>query len=154
MRTLPSIAPLVEPQPFQLCSLRAFFTTLGVGETASTFAGLALSAIVCWWMIVTWKRGTTEVGFAVLLVSTILISPHETVYDLVLLAPALLLLADAHLDAPSGSPVWPLLIAAYLLALSGGIVRVTHVQLASPVLVGLLYFAAKPARAHARLANL
>jgi hypothetical protein len=143
MRTLPSIAHLVEPQQFQLCSLRAFFTTLGAGDTAATAGGLVLSALACWWMIVAWTRGTSEAGFAALLITTILISPHETVYDLVLLAPALLLLAQAFFDAPGASPVWPLLIATYLLALTGGIVRVTHVQLASPVMLGLLYLTAR-----------
>lgn len=141
LRSLPAIAPLVEPQQFQLCSIRGFFTALDVPGRWATIASLGTSAVVCWWMLVAWSRRSRRVGFAVLLAGTILISPHETLYDLVLLAPALLLLAEENLACGGGQRMWVLLGAVYLLALSGAIVRDTHVQLASPVLIAVVYFA-------------
>jgi alpha-1,2-mannosyltransferase len=92
---------------------------------------------------VAWTRRPDGVGAAALLIGTILISPHETVYDLVLLAPAFLLLAEVNLERAHDPRLWALLGAAYLLAMTGGFVRVTHVQLASPILVTLLYLAVR-----------
>ena len=56
LSTLPAIAPLVEPQQFQLCSLRGFFTALGVPGPPATVLSMALSAVVCWWVVVAWTR--------------------------------------------------------------------------------------------------
>jgi len=67
----------------------------------------------------------------ILLVAAVLVSPHLTVYDLVILAPAFLLLVDWTLDhsAENQSSRFQLLIySCFILFLLGPIVRVIHVQ--------------------------
>jgi hypothetical protein len=135
---LPRIAPLVEPKPFQLCSLRGFFTVLGLPEPWST-ATYAISAIlVCAWLLRLWKTRSFDVAFACLLIASVLIAPHATVYDLVLLAPAFILLANAGIADRQGTGMWAAMYAAYLLPFMAGLVQALHVQLASPVLLLLM----------------
>ena len=72
---------------------------------------------------------------------TVLVSPHLTVYDLVILVPAFLLLADwliAHSNAPPGH-AGTLLYLVYALPLLGPLARWTHVQLSVIAIAGLLY---------------
>jgi hypothetical protein len=76
------------------------------------------------------------------LLSTVLLAPHLTVYDLVVLAPAFLLLADWIVTQPH-SPATPhlklLLYLAFPLPLLGPLARWTHFQLSVPVMAALLY---------------
>jgi hypothetical protein len=81
-----------------------------------------------------------EVRYAALLLATVLVSPHLTVYDLVILTPALLLLGDwvmTHRD--SASPIPMLLYAYYLLFLLGPLARITHLQLSVLAMAALLW---------------
>jgi hypothetical protein len=72
-----------------------------------------------------------------------MVAPHLTVYDLVILAPAFLLLADWLADQPSNSPApWlgTVLYLIYALPLLGPFARWTHVQL-SVIAIGTgIYF--------------
>jgi len=78
--------------------------------------------------------------FSVLLLATVLASPHLTVYDLVILAPAFLLLADWMRGKPSYAPwLGPLLYAGYILPLLGPLARWTHVQVSVVAMSVLLW---------------
>ena len=88
-----------------------------------------------------WRSGASlEVRYPALLLATVLVSPHLTVYDLVILAPAFLLLSDwavAHRD--SAPPVFPLLYACYPLFLLGPLARIIHVQLSVVAMTALFW---------------
>jgi hypothetical protein len=64
----------------------------------------------------------------VLLLAPMLVSPHLTVYDLVILAPAFLLLADWARGRSDVSRLGSLLYASYILPLAGPLARWTHAQ--------------------------
>ena len=81
-----------------------------------------------------------SVKYSALLLATVLIAPHLIVYDLVILAPAILLLADwAISQVPSRRYVGVLLYLVYLLPLLGPYARWTHVQVSVVAMSGLLY---------------
>jgi hypothetical protein len=83
--------------------------------------------------VLIWKRTPSlRLRFSSLLFATVLVAPHLTVYDLVILAPAFLLLADWMLALPiSQSPRWlgTLLYLVFVLPLLGIPVALwTHIQ--------------------------
>jgi len=80
--------------------------------------------------------------YAALLLATVLVSPHLTVYDLVILAPAFLLLTDwalAHREQPFAHSVLVLVYSCYPLFLLGPLTRMTHLQLSVLAMTGLLW---------------
>jgi hypothetical protein len=80
--------------------------------------------------------------YPALLLATVLLAPHLTVYDLVILAPAFLLLSDwiiSQPDHPATRHLKLLLYLAFVLPLLGSLARWTHVQLSVPVMAALLY---------------
>jgi len=124
------VMPQLEPRLYQMHSLRAFWTLL-IPSPQVAFWIYAISAgFVLWVALRCWKSGTDlRLRYSALLIATVLVAPHLTVYDLVILAPAFLLLADwakAHrLALPWLGPV---LYACYILPLAGPLARWTHVQ--------------------------
>jgi len=77
------------------------------------------------------------------LLATVLVAPHLTVYDLVILAPAMLLLADwllAQELLPATGRMGTLLYLVYVLPLVGPLARWTHLQLSVIAMSALLYF--------------
>jgi hypothetical protein len=69
------------------------------------------------------------------------VSPHLTVYDLVILAPMLLLATDwFQYPSPAHGIRWiaPLLYLVYALPLVGPLARWTHIQLSVIAMVALL----------------
>jgi hypothetical protein len=80
--------------------------------------------------------------YSSLLLATVLVAPHLTVYDLVILAPAILLLADWILSqTPSSSTrrLGYLLYLIYSLPLLGPLARFSHVQLSVLAMVAAVY---------------
>ncbi|MEP6919092.1 MAG: glycosyltransferase family 87 protein [Acidobacteriota bacterium] len=145
LRLLPAVADLLEPNLSQMCSLRGVVQLLGVPEPWGLAAYAAASSIVLAVLVHSWRTRPPAVGVALLLLATILVAPHATVYDLVILAPALILLAN---KAAAASPVHvPWLYAAYLAPLSGGLAALTHVQLIAPVLCVLFWTVVRTTRA-------
>jgi hypothetical protein len=130
-----------EPRPYQMHSLRAFWNLLIPWETpalvlwtACAFAALVL-ALRCWKR--TFSLGTR---FSVLLLATVLVSPHLTVYDLTILAPAFLLLAEeAVAEDVRRKSAGLLLYLSYLLPLLGPLAMWTHLQLSVPAMAALLW---------------
>jgi hypothetical protein len=110
--------------------------------SGAAFGLYAISAIVVLaWTIGIWRwRESLSLKYSALLLATVLISPHLTVYDLVILAPAMLLLTDwliSHRSAPQGTGTLIYLTCA--LPLLGPFTRWTHMQLSVIVMAGLLY---------------
>lgn len=138
-----SIMPWLEPKPYQTHCLRTFWSMLVPWAAASAFlyavSGLAVIIVVG----ALWKRGdqvAPSLRYSALLLATVLISPHLTVYDLVILAPAILLLADSALANPSSRGVLgTLLYFVYVLPLLGPLARWTHLQLSVIAIAALLW---------------
>jgi hypothetical protein len=133
MRHVSAAWPQLEPKPYQTHSLRAFWSMLIPWN--DPFGLYVLSALVVLGVtIAIWKRCALplSVKYSSMLLATVLVAPHLTVYDLVILAPAFLLLADWLVgQSPTASIRWlgTLLYLAYMLPLLGPFARWTHVQL-------------------------
>ncbi len=140
---VPSQLPLLEPKLFQTHSLRTFWTMLLPWPrldlalyTVTALLTLALAAR-CWQSSL-----SLPLRYSALLLTTVLVAPHLTVYDLVILAPAFLLLSDWIVVQPSqaNSPNLKLLLyLAFILPLVGPLARWTHLQLSVPVMLAILY---------------
>jgi hypothetical protein len=129
--------------PIQMHSLRSFCTLLiPSAEIAlalyilSSIAVIAMAAVI-------WKSSVPlALRFSALTLAAVLVNPHLFVYDLLVLAPALLLLLDWTLSngQPSSSAPLPLLLyLAYVLPLLGPLSRWTHIQLSVPAFAALLW---------------
>jgi hypothetical protein len=151
MMSIPRIDNLLEPHPGD--SLRAFFRVFVPVESIALGLYVAASLAV---IIVTarlWRSGAAfELRASAILVATILISPHAFAYDLVLLAPAFLLLAN-WMAAQGGAPsrqlhlqvVWSLcaLFMAPLLAAIPAVLRLQFSVTAMAVLLAALQQASR-----------
>jgi len=140
---VPRLLPLLEPKPYQTHCLRTFCTMLVPWPSAS-FALYIISAIVVSGLTVAcWRsRLPLSLRYSALLLSTVLLAPHLTVYDLVILAPAFLLLSDWLVGQPDQSATLYLKLLLYLafaFPLLGPLARWTHFQLTVPVMAALLY---------------
>jgi hypothetical protein len=107
----------------------------------SLAAYLAASAALIVVAVRSWRSGAPgPVRVAVVLLTTVLVDPHLNVYDLVVLAPMFLLVADWIAAGPSlpdrrGVGGW--LAAAFALPLLGPAAAITHVQLSVLAMAGL-----------------
>jgi hypothetical protein len=87
--------------------------------------------------------------------AAVLVTPHLTVYDLVILAPALLLLGDwalANPQYPASPGARALLYLSYALPLLGAVTQITQVQLSVVAFAALAWtmrplFVSEPATA-------
>lgn len=140
---VPDMLPLLEPKLYQLHSLRGFWELSGLPpRIAETCLGISL-VIVLALAYRAWHRSRSlEIRFASLLVATVLVAPHLTIYDLVILAPAFLLLANWTLDHRFPSMVICLYLC-FVLQLIGPLARWTHVQLTVVAITALLYLLEK-----------
>jgi hypothetical protein len=136
--------PLLEPKPYQTHCLRTFWSML-IPSSGFASGAYGISAfVVLAAAIALWRR---EFGIALsircsaLLLATVLVSPHLTIYDLVILAPALLLLADWLIGAADtrSRTAGTALYLVYALPLLGPLARWTHVQLSVIAMSALLY---------------
>lgn len=145
---VPRVLALLEPRAYQTHSLRTFWTML-VPWPPVSFVFYTISAVlICGLTIACWRsRATLSLRYSVLLLATVLLAPHLTVYDLVILAPAFLLLSDWLLAKAAESAdqyfearhLKTLLYFAFVLPLIGPLARWTHLQLSVPVMVTLLF---------------
>ena len=140
---LPSLLPLLEPRPYQTHSLRTFWSMLVPWNSASFSFYLITALLVLVLTIACWRsRLPLPLRYSALLLATVLLAPHLTVYDLVILAPAFLLLSDwivTQPDHPAVPQLKLLLYLAFVLPLLGPLARWTHLQLSVPVMAALLY---------------
>lgn len=146
---LRALLPELEPKLYQTHSLRTFWSMLLPSDNLAFGLYMLSAAAVLGFTIAVWKRTQTAplaLRFSSLLLATVLVAPHLTVYDLVILAPAFLLLADwligKHaMTGISASTLWlgTLLYLSYTLPLVGPFARWTHVQLSVIAMTAALY---------------
>jgi alpha-1,2-mannosyltransferase len=142
-----NVLPLLEPRPYQMDSLRAFWSLLlPWPQVAFALYGLSAAAVLaltvrCWS-----GRLPLELRFSALLLATVLVAPHLTVYDLVILAPAFLWLGNETAGSGQGraKTIQFLLYLCFPLFLLGPLARVTHLQLSVMALAALLAITARP----------
>lgn len=134
LRGIGPAAKVLEPQAYEMHSLRAFWNLLLPWPDAalalyivSAFAMLGLS-VVCWQKQCLRRKAPLEPRFAVMLLATVLVAPHLTVYDLVILVPAMLWIADWLQIHAAMDMAW-LLYLTCLLPFAGPLAIWTHVQL-------------------------
>jgi|SRR5579872_1158509 len=133
--------PLLEPRPYQTYSLRTFWSMLVPWHDFALGLYVLSAGVVLGLTIAIWRRrqaAPLAVRYSSLMVATVLVAPHLTVYDLVILAPAFLLLADWLAGGKhTASSGWLeiLLYLIYTLPLLGPLARWTHVQLAVMAMV-------------------
>ena len=87
-----------EPKEWAMHSLRPFWRMLLPSSTLafSLYVGTAVAVFLCCLRI--WKSARPlPLRFAAFLLATVLVDPHLYIYDLVVMAPALMLLADWRL---------------------------------------------------------
>jgi len=141
LRIMPGVLPLFEPRPYQTHCLRTFWTLLIPWPDLALSLYILSAVIVLALTIACWRRGPSVplgLKYSSLLFATVLIAPHLTVYDLVMLAPALLLLADWLVGQPAVSlthQVGTSLYLVYMLPLLGPLTRWAHIQLSVIVMV-------------------
>jgi len=142
LRNVAGVLPLLEPKPYQTHSLRTFWTMLmpwpSAAFTLYVISALLVSALV----IACWRSSAPlSLRYSALLLATVLLAPHLTVYDLVILAPAFLLLSDWIVTQSINvtARLKLLLYLAFALPLLGPFARWTHVQLSVPVMAAVLY---------------
>ena len=92
---------------------------------------LVAFAIACWR-----RPSPLQQRCAVLLLATVLVAPHLTVYDLVILAPAFLWIAEWLQTNAAPRIAW-LLYLAYILPFAGPLARWTHLQFSVIALAAL-----------------
>jgi hypothetical protein len=138
-----SVLPWLEPRPYQTHCLRTFWSMLIAWEGLAFGLYLASAAVILAITIALWRRtAPPSLRFSALLLATVLIAPHLTVYDLVILAPALLLVSDwliGHAFQPETTGVASVLYFVYVLPLIGPLARWTHLQLSVIAMGALLY---------------
>jgi len=146
MRTLlnlPNLLPLLEPRAYQTHSLRTFWTMLIPWRPTSLALYLVTGLLVAALTIQCWRSILLlPLRYSALLLATVLLAPHLTVYDLVILTPAFLLLSDwvvAQHEDRITTTLKLLLYLAFALPLLGPLAHWTHVQLSVLVMAILSY---------------
>src|SRR5579862_5985529 len=132
-----------EPRPYHTHCLRTFWTMLIPWSSVSLALYLISAALLCFLATACWRsRLPLPLRYSALLFATVLIAPHLTVYDLVILAPAFLLLADWLVACPEShlkSRFTLLLYLTFVLPLIGPLARWTHFQSSVPVMALIVF---------------
>jgi len=146
IRTLldtPHRLPLLEPKVYQTHCLRTFWTMLVPWPSASFTLYVITALLVAGLTVVCWRSSLLlSLRYSSLLFATVLLAPHLTVYDLVIVAPAFLLISDWIATQPdNATPRLKLLLyLAFALPLVGPLARWTHLQLSVLVMTAILYW--------------
>ena len=129
--------------PIQMHSLRSFWSLLVPSPTiAFTLYALSSAAVLAITLVIWRSQSQLALRFSALVLAAILINPHLFVYDLLALAPVLLLATDwalAKKQDCSSPPLKLLLYLAFVLPLFGPLSRWTHIQLSVPVFAAILW---------------
>jgi hypothetical protein len=124
---------LLEPRIEQTHCLRTFWQMIIPSPAVAGTLYALCTVVVIWLAFRTWRSTLPlSLRYSAILVATVLVSPHLTVYDLVILAPATLLISDWVLSlcwTPPSEQFVVLLYLVYLLPLLGILTKWTHVQL-------------------------
>ncbi len=141
------VFPLVEPRLYQTHSLGSFWSLLlpwpraAFGLSVASAIGVLALTVLCWR-----AQASLATRYSALLFATVLVAPHLTVYDLVILAPAFLLSGNwaagqdlERSEQNSAATVHLLLYICYPLFLLGPLARFTHLQLSVVAMTALLW---------------
>jgi hypothetical protein len=146
IRNLRAAMPFLEPKIYQTHCLRTFWSMLVPWPALALGLYAVSAALVLVMTILLWRGRSVSLGvrYSALLFATVLIAPHLTVYDLVILAPAMMLLSD-QLMTGGGSEVAigniaSALYGVYVLPLVGPLARWTHLQLSVIAITAVLFF--------------
>ncbi len=127
----------------QMHSLHSFWELLLPWPSAVWVLYLLSSLVVIGMAAAIWKSASPlALRFPALVLAAILVNPHLYVYDLLALAPALLLVVDwslNHEQHPSKPARDVLLYLAFLLPLFGPLAHWTHLQLSVIAFMALLW---------------
>lgn len=141
------MSSLLEPKPYQTHCLRTFWSMLIPWSSVSISLYVISAVVVIKWTILVWKRSQDwALRLSSLLLSTVLVAPHLTVYDLLVLAPAFLLMSDwavARRKMPESGLIGSILYLTYVLPLAGPLLRGTHIQLSVVAMSVLAYLIMK-----------
>lgn len=145
VRRVGEISHLLGAKVFQMHSINAFLGLLLPWPRVVFALYLVSAAAVIAAALYVWRMSAPlSLRYSFLLLATVLASPHLNVYDLVVLAPALLMICDwtlAHRANPSSKQLQVMLYLVYALPLAGAAAQFTHIQLsvlATTVLAGML----------------
>ena len=150
-----TVMALLEPKLYQTHSLRTFWSMLVPWPGLSLGFYILSAAAVLGLTIACWKQSHAvplTLRYSAMLFATVLVAPHLTVYDLVILAPAFILLADWLVGQPltaSTRGLGTLLYLAYMLPLVGPFARWTHIQLSVVAMAATVYLIWKIGRTSA-----
>jgi alpha-1,2-mannosyltransferase len=143
LNSVQSVMPWFEPRIYQTHCLRTFWSMLIPWPGLALLLYIASALLVLAITVVIWKRVIPlSLRYSALLLATVLVAPHLTVYDLVILAPVVLLLADSLVARQPDRSNWQIgtsLYFVYLLPLVGPLARWTHVQLSVLAMTMLVY---------------
>jgi hypothetical protein len=131
----------LEAQPWQMHSLRSFFANSLPWQDVATLLYFATSAVVIAVAADMWRsKAPLAIRYSVLLIATVLVSPHVYTYELLIVAPAFLVAASLAVDRGSRARyLWPTLYAATYLPALSLLASATYVQWSVPALVGLMF---------------
>ncbi len=132
--------------PIQMHSLRSFWSLLlpWSGAAQATLALYVVSSLAAITLAArAWKPSAPlTLRFSALTLAAILANPHLFVYDLLVLAPAFLLIVDwtlTHSQHPASPPLRVLTYLAFVLPLFGHLSQWTHFQVSVPIFAALLW---------------
>ena len=141
--TLARDPSLVQIYPGEVHSLRGFFHLLTGSPVVLSLVSILAVAVAVWLGVRAWKSEMPlTMKWGLLVVLTVLASPHLLTYDLVLLTIPLVVFADwavAHREDPWQPWVSRLLLLLYLAPFSSNLVRLVPVQLSVVVMVLLVW---------------
>lgn len=149
IRNVGQIAAVLEPIPYQMQSLRSFFTLLIPSPAVAYGAYLATAAGVIIIAARHWGSGAPlELRYSVLLLATVLVDPHVNPYDLVVIIPVFILVAKrAIARGDTNRWLWGLLCLCYYLPALTFIPTMTHVQVSVAAMAALMIALISRARA-------
>jgi hypothetical protein len=129
--------------PIQMHSLRSFWLLLIPSPEISFALYILTSIAVVVIAAAIWKSSSPlALRFSALTLAAVLVNPHLFIYDLLVLAPALLLLVDwtlTHAQHPDSDSLRLLAYGAFVVPLFGPLSQWTHIQLSVPVFSALLW---------------
>jgi Glycosyltransferase family 87 len=132
IRGIGNINHLLEPKPYQMHSLLSFWKLLVPNLQMAVGLYILCACVLLVASCRIWRTAAPlSLRYSFLLLATVLISPHLFVYDLVILAPALLMAGDwalGHPDDARSKPVQRLMYYSYALPLAGAATQFTHIQ--------------------------
>lgn len=131
-RQFGKLKPFLDVKPYQNHSLRSFWMLLAPEALAAIFYILCAAVFIVIAVLAWRSTALLSLRYSVLVFATVLVSPHLYVYDLVILAPVLMLVGDwalGHSRDETAPEIISLLYLSFVLPLLGPVTRFTHLQL-------------------------